>query len=141
MPKILRLIIQYYHDTILTMNRPSIWDYLPQPERDRIPPQEREDRHVYGGYWIYYNRSGSVSFGTQIREYFGTLPAEIARAVPESVINCLACMIFEAHRAGRKEAYNYLKEFVLEELAVPDWPRDPLPRLPSKTPPPLPPQG
>ena len=38
----------------------------------------------------------------------GTLPAEIVRAVPESVINCVACLIFEAHRTGRREAYNYL---------------------------------
>lgn len=30
------------------------------------------------------------------------------RAVPESVINCVACLIFEAHRTGRREAYNYL---------------------------------
>ena len=76
------------------MNRPSIWDYLPQPEKDCIPPQDREDRQVYTGYWIYYNRNGSVSFGTETREYFGILPAEIARAVPESVINCIACIVF-----------------------------------------------
>jgi hypothetical protein len=80
------------------VNRPSIWDYLPQPEKDRIPPQDREDRQVFTGCWIFYNRNGSVSFGTETREYFGTMPAEIARAVPESVINCIACMIFEAHR-------------------------------------------
>ena len=53
------------------MNRPSIWDYLPQPEKDCIPPQDREDRQVYTGYWIYYNRDGSVLFGTETREYFG----------------------------------------------------------------------
>ena len=70
------------------MNRPSIWDYLPQPEKDRIPPQDREDRQVFTGYWIFYNRNGSVSFGIETRDYFGTMPAEIARAVPESVINC-----------------------------------------------------
>jgi hypothetical protein len=123
------------------MDRPSIWNYLPQPEKDCIPPQDREDRQVYTGYWIYYNRNGSVSFGTDTREYFGILPAEIARAVPESVINCIACMIFEAHRAGRREAYTYLKEFVLEKLEVPDWPLDPMPKLPRKTPPPLPPEA
>jgi hypothetical protein len=60
------------------MNRPSIWDYLPQPEKDSIPPHEREDRQVFTGYWIYYNRNGSVSFGTETRDYFGTMPAEIA---------------------------------------------------------------
>ena len=94
------------------MSRPSIWDYLPQPERDCIPPQDREDRQVYAGYSIFYNRNGSVSFGTETREYFGTLPAEIACAVPESVINSVACMIFAAHRMGRREAYTYLKEFL-----------------------------
>ena len=72
------------------MNRPSIWDYLPQPEKDCIPPHDRQDRQVYTGYWIYYNRDGSVSFGTEAREYFGILPAEIARAVPESVISRIA---------------------------------------------------
>jgi hypothetical protein len=123
----------------MPMNGPSIWDYLPQPERDCIPPQDREDRQVYRGYWIFYNRDGSVSFGTETREYFGTLPAEIVRAVPESVINCIACTIFEAHRTGRREAYIYLKEFVLEKLEVPDWPLDPMPKLPRMTPPPLPP--
>ena len=82
------------------MNRPSIWDYLPQPEKDCIPPQDREDRQVYTGYWIYYNRDGSVLFGTETREYFGILPAEIARAVPESVINCIACIVFGAHRSA-----------------------------------------
>jgi hypothetical protein len=80
-------------------------------------------------------------FGTETREYFGTLPAEIARAVPESVINCVACIVFEAHRSGRREAYTYLKEFVLEKLEVPDWPLDPMPKLPRKTPPPLPPES
>jgi hypothetical protein len=75
----------------------------------------------------------------QTREYFGTLPAEIARAVPESVINCIACIIFDAHRTGRREAYTYLKEFVLEKLEVPDWPLDPMPKLARMTPPPLPP--
>jgi hypothetical protein len=93
------------------------------------------------GYWIYYNRDGSVSFGTETREYFGSLPAEIVCAVPESVINCIACTIFEAHRTGRREAYTYLKEFVLEKLEVPDWPLDPVPRLPRMTPPPLPPES
>ncbi len=101
------------------MDRPSILDCLPQPERDCVPPQ---DRQVYRGSWIFYNRDRSVSFGTETREYFGTLPAEIARAVPESVINSIACMIFAAHRTGRREAHTYLKEFVLEKLEVPDWP-------------------
>ena len=100
------------------MDRPSIWDYLPQPGRDYVPPQ---DRQVIREYWIFYNRDGSVSFGTETQEYFGTLPAEIARAVAESVISCIACTIFEAHRTGRREAYTYLKEFVLEKLEVPDW--------------------
>ena len=53
------------------------------------------------------------------------------RAVPESVINCIACTVFEAHRTGRREAYTYLKEFVLEKLEVPDWPLDPMPKLPA----------
>ena len=125
----------------ISMDRPSIWDYLPQPEKDCIPPQDREDRQVYTGYWIYYNRDGSVLFGTETREYFGILPAEIARAVPESVINCIACIVFGAHRSGRREAYTYLKEFVLEKLEVPDWPLDAMPKLPRKTPPPLPPES
>ena len=123
------------------MSRPSIWDYLPQPERDGIPPQDREDRQVYRGYWIFYNRDGSISFGTETREYFGSLPAEIVRAVPESVIKCIACTVFEAHRTGRREAYTYLKEFVLEKLEVPNWPLDPTPQLPRMTPPPLPPES
>ena len=58
---------------------------------------------------------------------------------PESVINSVACMIFAAHRTGRREAYTYLKDFILEKLEVPDWPLDPMPKLPRMTPPPLPP--
>ena len=114
-------------------------EYLPQPERDGIPPHDREDGRSYRGYWIFYNHDGSVSFGMETREYFGSLPAEIVRAVPESVINCVACTVFEAHRTGRREAYTYLKDFILEKLEVPDWPLDPMPKLPRLTPPPLPP--
>ena len=58
-------------------------DY-PEPERDCMPLHDREGRQVYGGYWIFYDRDGSVSFGTETHEYFGSLPAEIVRAVPES---------------------------------------------------------
>ena len=108
-------------------------------ERDRIPPKDREDRQVYSGHRIFYNRDGSVSFGTETREYFGTLPAEIVRGVPESVINFIACTVFESHRTGRRDAYAYLKEFVLEKLEVLDWPLDPMPKLPRMTRPPLPP--
>ena len=75
------------------MNRPSIWDYLPQPEKDCVPPQDREDRQVYTGYWIYYNRDGSVLFGTETREYFGTLPAEIARAHVASLPKTLRILL------------------------------------------------
>ena len=115
---------------------------LPSAAREGLhSAQDREDRQVYTGYWIYYNRDGSVLFGTETREYFGILPAEIVRAVPESVINCIACIVFGAHRSGRREAYTYLKEFVLEKLEVPDWPLDRLPKLPRKTPPPLPPES
>ena len=85
--------------------KPSIWEFLPQPERDHIPPRERQDRQVWPGYWIYHNRDDSISFGTEQRDYFGWLPAEITRAVPESVINTIASMVCHAHRMGRKEAY------------------------------------
>jgi hypothetical protein len=35
---------------------------------------------VYAGYRISYNRNGSVSFGTETWEYFGTLPGIEHRA-------------------------------------------------------------
>ena len=98
--------------------KPSIWEYLPQPERDCIPPRDRKDRQVWPGYWIYHNRDDSISFGTEERDYFGWLPAEITRAVPESLINTVASMVCHAHRMGRKEAYNFLKQFVLEQMRV-----------------------
>jgi hypothetical protein len=47
--------------------------------------------------------------------------------------------VFEAYRTGHREAYTYLKDFVLETLQVPDWPLDSMPKLPRMTPPPLPP--
>jgi hypothetical protein len=72
---------------------------------------------------MFHDCHGSVSFGTKTREYFGSLPAEIVCADPESVINCVACTVFKAHLTGRKEGYTYLKNFVLEKLGVPDWPR------------------
>ena len=34
-----RIAIVSYYATVRLMDRPSIWDYLPQPERDRIAPQ------------------------------------------------------------------------------------------------------
>jgi hypothetical protein len=124
---------------LLMPTRPSIWDYLPQPERDQIPPRERHDRQVWPGYWIYHNRDDSISFGTEERDYFGWLPAEITRAVPESLINTIASMVCHAHRMGRKEAYNFLKQVVLEQMRVPDWPHYPMNDLRKMTPPPLPP--
>jgi hypothetical protein len=63
-------------------------------------------------------RDDSISFGTEQRDYFGWLPAEITRAVPESLINTIASMVCHAHRMGRKEAYNFLKQFVLEQMGV-----------------------
>ena len=65
-------------------------------------------------------------FGTETREYFRIFPAEIVHAVAESVINFIACTVFEAHRTGRKDA---LTDFVLEKLEGPDWPLDPMPKL------------
>jgi len=59
-------------------------------------------------------------FGTEERDYFGWLPAELTRAVPESLINTIASMVCHAHRKGRKEAYNFLKQFVLEEMRMSD---------------------
>ncbi len=53
----------------------------------------------------------------------------------------IACMIFEAHRTGRREAYTYLKDFFLEKLEVPDWSLDPMPKLPRMTAPRLPPES
>jgi len=125
--------------TIPTMPmKPSIWEFLPQPERDHIPPRDRQDRQVWPGYWIYHNRDDSISFGTEQRDYFGWLSAEITRAVPESLINTIASMVCHAHRMGRKEAYDYLKQFVLEQMRVPDWPHYPMNDLRRMTPPPLP---
>jgi hypothetical protein len=37
------------------------------------------------------------------------------------------------------EAYTRLRDFVLEKLEVPDWPIDPMPKLPRMAAPPLPP--
>jgi hypothetical protein len=55
--------------------KPSIWEFLPQPERDHIPPRERQDRQVWPGYWIYHNRDDSISFGTEQRDYFWLAPS------------------------------------------------------------------
>jgi hypothetical protein len=63
---------------------------------------------------------GMVAHGNlRVNSYFGWLPVEIARAVPESVVNTIASMICHAHRMGRKEAYNFLKQFVLDRCACP----------------------
>jgi hypothetical protein len=103
------------------------------------PPRDRLDRQTWPGYWIYHNRDDSISFGTEERDSFGWLPAEITRAVPESLINTIASMVCHAHRMGRKEAYDYLKQFVLEQMRVPAWPHYPMNDLGKMTPPPLPP--
>ena len=94
-------------------------------------------RIVKSGPGIYHNRDDSISFDTEQRDYFGWLPAEITRAVPEPVINTIASMVCHAHRMGRKEAHDYLKQFVLEQMRVPDWPHYPMNDLRKMTPPPL----
>jgi hypothetical protein len=43
--------------------------------------------------------------------------AEIVHTVAESVINFIACTVFEAHRTGRKDDP---KDFVLEKIEGPD---------------------
>jgi len=48
-------------------------------------------------------------------------------------------MVCHAHRMGRKEAYNFLKQFVLEQMRVPEWPHYPMNDLRKMTSPPLPP--
>ena len=106
----------------------------PRPERDHIRPRERQDRRGWPGYWIYHNRDDSISFGTEQRDYFGWLPAEITRAVPESVINTIASMVCHAQRMGRKEAHGYLQQFVLEQMRVPDLPHYPMNDLRRMTP-------
>ena len=118
--------------------KPSIWE-IPTAQRDPIPPRDRQDHQIWPGYWIYHNRDHSISFGTAQRNDFGWLPAEITRAVPESVINTIASMVCHAHRMGRKEAHDYLKQFVLEQMRVPDLPHYPMNDLRKLTPPPLPP--
>jgi hypothetical protein len=52
-------------------------------------------------------------------------------------INAIASMVCHAHRMGRKEAHDYLKQFVLEQMRVPDWPHYPMNDLRKMTPPPL----
>ena len=64
--------------------KPLIWEFLPQPERDHIPPRDRQDRQIWPGYRIYHNRDDSISFGTEERDYFGWLPAEITRCAVKS---------------------------------------------------------
>jgi len=49
-------------------------------------------------------------------------------------------MVCHAHRKGRTEAYNFLKQFVLEQMRVPDWQHYPMNDLRKITPPPPPPQ-
>jgi hypothetical protein len=46
---------------------------------------------------------------TELENIFASPSAEIVRAVPESVISCIACMVFEAHRTG-PQAGLYLPE-------------------------------
>ena len=113
---------------------------LPPTTRTRLHSAARPPRSSGLGrfYWIYHNRDDSISFGTEERDYFGWLPAEITRAVPESLINTIASMVCHAHRMGRKKVYDYLKQFVLEQMRVPEWPHYPMNDLRKMTPPPLP---
>ena len=50
-------------------------------------------------------------------------------------------MVCHAHRMGRKETYNFLKQFVLELKRVPDWPHYSMNDLWENGPPSLPPAG
>ncbi len=67
------------HTSPFMPTKPLISEFLPQPERDHIPPRDRQDRQIWPGYRIYHNRDDSISFGTEERDYFGWLPAEITR--------------------------------------------------------------
>lgn len=117
---------------------PSIWDLGWIPKDQQVRPRDRADRQVWPGYWLYHNRDDSISFGTEERNYFGTLPAEVTLTVPEALINMIASMICHAHRMGRKEVRDYLERFVLGELHVPDQPHFAMKNIRKSTPPPLP---
>ena len=72
---------------------PSIGSIFRNQNETAFRRRDREDRQVWPGILIYYDRDDSISFGTEQRDYFGWLPAEITRAVPESVINTIASMV------------------------------------------------
>ena len=118
--------------------KPSIddFDWGPFEQYDR--PRDRADYQLWPGYWIYHNRDDSISFGNDVRDYFGTIPAAIAVLIPAGLVLMIAGLIAEGHRAGRKEARDYLERFVLSELEVPRWPHEPMRNVRAMTPPPLP---
>ena len=88
------------------------------PERDRIPPRDRDDRQTWPGYCIYHNHDDSISFGTEEREYFlasgRNHPCRPRIRHQHHRLHGLP----RAHRKGRKEAYSFLKQFVLEHVRV-----------------------
>ena len=90
------------------------------------------------GYWIYHNRDDSISFGTEERDYFGWPPAEITRAVPESLINTIGSMVCHAHRMGRRSPRlpEAIRSRADARASIPHYPMNDLRKM---TPPPLPP--
>ena len=65
--------------------------YLRQPERDRIPPQDQEERQVFTRYWIFYNRDGWISFGMETRGIFGSLAGRSCSPPLNRSSNCDRC--------------------------------------------------
>ena len=57
----------------------------------------------------------SIFFGIEERDYFRWLPARNHSRRPESVINTIGSLD-SPRRMGRKEASNFLKQFVLEQM-------------------------
>ena len=79
------------------------------------------------------NRDESISFGTGQRDYLPGLQLTALAPSPSRSSTRSPRWFATLTALGRQEAYKYSKDFVLEELAISEWPRDPLPCRPRKT--------
>ena len=77
------------------------------PERDRIPPRDREDRQTWPGYCIHHNHDDSISFGTEEREYFGFRPKSPVPSANPSSTPSPPWFATRPPKAPKSEAYSF----------------------------------
>ena len=90
---------------------PSIWD---SSHKQSSPPFPRATARIVSLARLSFLTTAMTrfSFGTEERDYFGWLPAESARTVPDSLIDTIRSMVCHARTWGERK-HALAEQFVL----------------------------